>query len=853
MQKKSFLLVLFFLFFLPSIFAVLTESPQLIYPHGCAVSSPATSDAERQQCLGYFACEPILIKWIPAKYSEISDTDAEKQVFYKLEYTNVLNPQENDWKPITDGYLSTSEFKKSIGAKAELVVNGDGFEKQLSFQDPNSMTLAFESYYKKGGSGPQNAIGQINYVTPFGTLPKLNDNIQTWFSEAKGQYFPSFSQYDPNNPSPSKLLYVSLKQGDEGIFERTISSPNSIKLYGTDIKSGNYIYVYVPRYSPNGAKIVFVKSEKSRDSPGYSCTTSSGAEKLSKNFDIYVMNSDGSNAKAWAAVSGVYESYPSFLDNETILYFSNDNGTPSNTADDTSYEEIFTAKLKPNNTRDESTIQKLSINFPQKQTRKLSPVCEITDAAKSSCNNPDKCMIEHLPQNSGVGNINEAGWTATPGGGSFYAPYVFTDQKDGKLKVLFTQKGYPSTRNQTDTGNVGELFIMNIDGSGLEQLTYNYPNLDPQTEEKVGGLGYNVFWPLFSPVSSMLGQKIFFSADKDIPAGGYLEDCTNQSAACYQWNGRWSIWSLDGQVLTYLWNTQLSQYKYGVPPGTNYKVRVSISTSSNPSSPDKTTQSEQAFTIKCSDWPPYAEAGGPYYGMIGGIPIKGIGKDDVGVSSLVWDTSGSGCGIDIPSLIETGIGTPNASSEAILVCPNAADRLIKLTAKEAGGLGRTAVDFASVHVLDSSAIKEIDFKIISMKAEPFIIQTGGTTTINVVVRNFSNRISFPVKVVLSSDDADLGPIINNQPQFEKILPVFANESTVFSFPLNSPEFTSLFPRTYSVKAVATVSFTPSKTSFATTTFSIVEKKEGAIPETSLLFVPLVLAAVLFVVFFSRNN
>ena len=840
MQKSAlsgFVLLFFLSLFLviPIVFSQVLQfgaAPSaltLLQPNG----APPTKDPH------IFMCDPILIKWIP---STDADTPQE-QLYYKLEYSKDAG---TTWSSITDGFRPASEFNKSIGASLSNITRRSNITslpteriEKSPFISPTAQRIAFTTVE---GDPPASDVEQLNFIPDDGLIYNEIQYVQVFASSnnpyaKRGNFFPAYS------PNGTKIVFVfaGISQATPGIYilnnvnTSTGLPPDQTptRIYTLETQTNYVKYAYLPKFNPpipsitqlqsGGEKILFVKNRclRPNNSESYSGTQSPLCEGIyphvKRNYDIFLMNSDGSNPVNLTNTLDTYESYPFFLPDGKILYFSEEAGSEAMWVMEVNYAT---------NARISKT--KISSSLPDWFTG--NPIYPLFLPSYG-----------FLPQNNGAGSSVSAGASMHiyPGGTKFQTVSMQYDASRDPLK----QKIYFSSDLQGFCeGHC--LWRMNADGSELEQLTY----FDYSDTSGVGIRNY-----AFGATASNDGKRIIFTYSKCTETNCANEAIETQNSEALRDIHVWDLWVLQGDVLSYLWDT----HKSGVPNGTQYKVKVTVSDDQGQTA-GLSDASEYNFTISCSNWPPMAEAGGPYTGFKDApITLNGTATDiedepDRAVSDLVWSIDPTYTDCSFPSNqtpFKTGLGTSNALNTASITCTNTGTKTVILTATDNGipptGISqKTHSDTAVVNVSELPDASKVGLGIASMKAEPFIIQVGSTgAVINAEVRNFS-AFPIPVTMGLSTDNQTITSLnaLAGTPQTQTI---DAHGTKVFSFP--QAAFSSLPSGTYLVKATATTSLVSGvKPSYASATFTVIQPSQSSVPELSMFFVPLIIGAVLFI-------
>jgi Tol biopolymer transport system component len=172
--------------------------------------------------------------------------------------------------------LSAQSFNGKIAFKSGSgisTINPDGSGRTQITQDGNNFTPSWSRDGSKiafSRQGPQDTRRFIYMMNPDGT--NLN-KINTAPSSDVDPFDPTWS------PDGSKIAFQTYVGSNAEIFVMNVDGSNRINL------TNNSEIDAAPRWSPDGTKIAFVSS---RDFPGISGDVTRG-------FEIYVMNADGSN------------------------------------------------------------------------------------------------------------------------------------------------------------------------------------------------------------------------------------------------------------------------------------------------------------------------------------------------------------------------------------------------------------------------------------------------------------------------------------------------------------------------------------------------------------------------------
>jgi YD repeat-containing protein len=486
------------------------------------------------------------------------------------------------------------------------------------------------------------------------TVGSKKNGASSFVDDVNTARFDFFVPMMPQSGS-SKIAFASNRTGSTQIYVMSGDGNGQTRL---TYSGANDDY---PRWSPNGAKILF-QSDRDNSATGY--------------MDIYVMNADGSGVTRLTSDANDDSMATWSPDGTKIVFQSLRNGV--------SYQ-VYSMNA------DGSNQVSLTNTLFSEGEPSWSP-----DGTKIAfASDRDRPGFDSVYVMNGNGS-NQTRITFSTGDLEDTQPVWARD--GSKIAFVSTRDSILETWQETDdNGNVitkskrdfnKEIYVMNADGSGQTRLTTNLANDD-------------------SPSWSPDGSKIVFRSDRE-------RDCCDPSAQVWTMNAdgsaqinvsnssngdysaSWANGSFnqipianaggsysgtvgqnisfngggssdpDGSIVSYAWNFGDSGTGSGVAPTHVYTTagtyNVTLTVTDNNGA---TASATASATVIAANQPPVANAGGPYSGVTGSsIQFNGSASHDSdgSIVSYAWNFGDGGTGSGVaPAHVYTTAGTYNVT------------------------------------------------------------------------------------------------------------------------------------------------------------------------------------------------
>ena len=281
------------------------------------------------------------------------------------------------------------------------------------------------------------AYGTLNFVTRIGEVADwIDETIQTGTTQALIQTPRRLTNVINAYPNPSpdgeRVVFQSNRSDRWELYVMNIDGSGFTKL--TDRPGDNV----TPAWSPDGKLIAFAAS------PG-------------GNSDIYIMKSDGSDLRRLTEYPGD-DSHPHWSADGSRIIFNSERATPGHDVDlPNPWEEIFSVKLDGTDLR-QHTSCKAVCTYPSFSPDGTKIVFrKITDTPGyswdlSNISRNSEVFVATVDGSNEINLSNSAAFDGWPA----WSP-------DGKQIVFASNRAGPA--------NVGQLYLVNIDGTGLRKIT----------------------------------------------------------------------------------------------------------------------------------------------------------------------------------------------------------------------------------------------------------------------------------------------------------------------------------------------------------------------------------------------
>jgi len=239
--------------------------------------------------------------------------------------------------------------------------------------------------------------------------------------------------YPSMSPNGRQLVFQSNRSGSNQVYVMDVEDKTTIRL--TDLPLG----AETPQFSPDGTLIVFA------------------AYLADDNNDVFIMNADGSDLKQLTSSPG-WDGHPHFSADGERIVFNSDRSTPEPGLDwGKRWHEIYSMAVDGTDVRQHTQCKSVCTFGSLSPDGRKVLYRKVTDTAAFDWD------LQAITRNSEI-------FTCDPGGGNelnlsnnaafdgwpMWSP-------DGR-RIAFAS-------NRTGPANTGQIWLMNPDGSGLEQVS----------------------------------------------------------------------------------------------------------------------------------------------------------------------------------------------------------------------------------------------------------------------------------------------------------------------------------------------------------------------------------------------